>query len=297
MIYLTNLVETTSSVTDNLQQAIENILTTSPSELVKNFFTTSFFKFLGDLFLCILILYFGFFIIKRISPYIKKVISKTVNDLTVEKFIFNLINYTLKLFVVLVAVAKIGIETTSIVALLGALGFAVGLAFQGALSHFAGGILILTQRPFSVGDYVKIADEEGNVHAISLLGTTLYTLDNKVVHIPNGNITTGHIVNYTKLDTRRVDIAVTAAYRENSTRIIAVLKDVCEKNQYVLDTPKTEVVLSGMLDSSVEYTLKAWVNTKDYWTAHFELMESVKHKFDELGIEIPFNQLDVNIVK
>ncbi len=285
------------NISDSVQTTVENIATSSPSEIVSSFFATSLMTFIENFIACLLILYIGFFIIKKVEPYIRKVISKTINDVTVEKFLAHLLSYLMKAIVVIIAIAKVGIETTSLVALLGAVGFAIGLAFQGALSHFAGGILILTQRPFSVGDFVKISGEEGNVYAISLLSTTLHTLDNKVVHIPNGNITTEHIVNYTKLDTRRVDISVTAAYKENSTKVIEALKEICAKNNYVLDAPKTEVFLSALLDSSVEYKLRAWVETENYWTAYYELMEAVKLTFDEKGIEIPFNQLDVNIIK
>lgn len=246
---------------------------------------------------CMIILSIGFLLIKITDPYLKKIIRKFIIDTTVERFISNFLSYTLKIIVVLMAITKVGVETASLVAMLGAVSFAVGLAFQGALSNFAGGILILTQRPFSVDDYVQISSEEGIVHSISILSTTLHTFDNKVISIPNGEIINCNITNYTKLEERRVDITVTASYSENSQKIIQILKNIANSNKKVLKNPECEVVLSGLADSSVEYTYRVWVKTEDYWDVYFYLLENTKIRFDEEGIEIPYNKLDVNIIK
>lgn len=262
-----------------------------------NQFLDSFKELAINVGACVLILVIGFFIIKLIEPYFKLAISRFISDTTVEKFLVNLISYLLKAVVILMAITKVGVETASLVAMLGALSFAVGLAFQGALSNFAGGILILTQRPFSADDYVQIAGEEGIVNSISILSTILYTLDNKVVSIPNGEIIKANITNYTKLNTRRVDVSVTASYSESSEKIIGILKEVAAANDKILVEPECQVLLTAFNDSAVEYTYRAWVKTEDYWPVHFYLLENTKIRFDKDNIEIPYNKLDVNIIK
>lgn len=261
------------------------------------YFASKVVSFAISLASAVLVLVIGFFIIKKLEPVMMKVVSKLTSDLTVERFVVNLVAHLLKLCVILMAVTKIGVETASLVALIGAIGFAIGLAFQGALSNFAGGIIILTLRPFSVDDYVEMSGVEGVIHSISILNTTLYTLDNKVITIPNGTISNDSIVNYTKLDKRRVDLVISASYTESSTRVIETIKSVVDANELILNVPEREVFLSGLESSSVDYTIRAWVNTADYWSVYWSLLENVKLKFDAEGIEIPYNKLDVNIIK
>ncbi len=254
-------------------------------------------SFLFDIGICIAILVIGLFLIKKFEPGIKKIINKLIPDVTLERFILNFVIYGLKFMLLLLAVEKVGVEITSIVALLGAIGFAIGLAFQGALSNFAGGIIILTLRPFSVDHFVEIDGVKGTVHAISILTTTVYTTDNKVIHIPNGKITDGHIINYSELKTRRVDVSINASYKENSDKVIAILREVVESCELVIEDPKTDILLTSLKDSCCEYTIRAWTKTENYWTVYSYLLSKSKKAFDEKGIEIPFNKLDVNIIK
>ncbi len=246
---------------------------------------------------CILILFIGFAVVKLISPHLRKFLEKICHDPIVERFVFNLTTYLLKFCVVLMAVTAVGVETASLVALLGSIGFAIGLAFQGALSNFAGGILLLTQRPFSVDDYIDVVGQSGLVHSISIFSTILYTTDNKVTTIPNGQIVSSPITNYSKLDTRRVDLVVGASYTENSERVLKVINSVVDKHTLIIEEPERQVFLSGLKDSCVEYTIRVWTKTEDYWTVHNELLEDIKITFDNENIEIPYNKLDVNIIK
>ncbi len=265
--------------------------------VISDALTNKALSFLFDAGMCLLILVVGFFVIKKLEPTINKIISKVITDVTVERFAFNCMVYLLKFFVLLAAVTKVGIETTSIVALLGAIGFAIGLAFQGALSNFAGGIIILTLRPFSVNDFVEIDSIKGTIHAISILTTILYTVDNKVIYIPNGNITSGHIINYSQLDTRRVDVNIDASYKENSDRVIKLLREVVNSCDLIIEEPATDILLTSLKDSSCQYSIRAWAKTENYWAVYSYLLTNAKKTFDENNIEIPFNKLDVNIIK
>lgn len=256
-----------------------------------------FYGYLGSLVMAILIIVIGFYIIKKLMPYHKKFLHKVVKDVTAEKFIANFTNYVLKGIVILLAISKAGVQTSSIVAILGSIGFAIGLAFQGALSNFAGGILILTQRTFSVDDVIEFDSVKGKVHAITILCTTIHTFDNVVITTPNGKLSNANIINYTKLPTRRVDVKVSASYSEPSDKIIEIIKKVVDKNELILKDPEREVVLTGLADSAVDYTIRAWVLTDDYWTVYFDLLEKVKIQFDKENIEIPYKKLDVNIIK
>lgn len=271
-----------------------NEIINNTSTQIKSF---NLFQYVENIVSAAIILVVGLFLIKKFTPFYKSFLSRTVKDKTVEKFLVSLTTYILKAFVVIITITQLGVETSSLVAVLGAISFAIGLAFQGILSNFAGGVLILTQRPFEVEDYIEFADIKGTVNSITILNTTLYTVDNKVITIPNGKISNESITNYTRLNTRRVDLVVNASYREPSEKIIAVIEKAVSKNSMILPTPECQVLLTGLQDSSVAYTIRAWVKTEDYWTVYFDLMEKVKIEFDKEGIEIPYNKLDVNIIK
>ncbi len=243
------------------------------------------------------ILFVGLYVVKKLDVHISVFLQKTIKDKTVEKFLHNLIIYLLKGLIVLMAITKLGVETASLVAILGAAGFAIGLAFQGALSNFAGGILLLTLRPFNVGDFIEIDGKDGYVSSITILNTTIYTVDNKVVIIPNGVVANTNITNYTKLDTRRVDIVVGTGYQEDILKVRKVIESVVTQNEMILDMPETQIVVSNLNESSVDFTIKAWVKTENYWPVYYYLFEHVKIAFDKEGIEIPYNKLDINILK
>ncbi|MDD3298666.1 MAG: mechanosensitive ion channel, partial [Firmicutes bacterium] len=201
----------------------------------------------------------------------------------------------LKALLVVAIISILGIETTSFVALFGAAGLAVGLAFQGSLSNFAGGVLILVTKPFKVGDYIEANGHSGTVEAIQILYTDLVTVDNKVIRIPNGSLSNASITNYSEKDTRRVDFQFGAGYEADPAKVVRVLTDIVANHPQALKEPEPFVRMSEHGDSAVIYTVRVWVKAADYWTVHFDVIEKVKQRFDEEGLSIPYPQMDVHV--
>jgi len=173
----------------------------------------------------------------------------------------------------------------------------VGLAFQGTLSNFAGGMLIHFSKPFRVGDYIESNGYSGTVQAIQLLYTELATIDNKVVRLPNGTLSNTNIINYTDKPTRRVDLVLSANYEADSAKVIKALFEIIDSHELIMKEPEPFVRLSEYSDSSINYTVRVWVKTEDYWTVYYDILGSVKEKFDEYGISIPYPQVDVHMDK
>ena len=186
-------------------------------------------------------------------------------------------------------------DTSGLAAVLASLGVGAGLAINGTLSNFAGGILLLITRPFKVDDYIEAAGYSGTVEEIMIVNTKLRTPDNKVVFIPNGTLSTTSIVNYSAKDTRRHEFVFSISYKEDFEKAKAVIKQICTDHPLVLETPEPFVRVSKHNESSVDLTARVWVNKEDYWTVNFDVLEAVKKAFDENGIEIPYRQLDVHM--
>jgi small conductance mechanosensitive channel len=243
----------------------------------------------------IVVLIFGLLIIKRVTNTVGRIIDKKELDPTLKPFIKSGTSAVLKLLLIVAIISILGIETTSFVALFGAAGLAVGLAFQGSLSNFAGGVLILVTKPFKVGDFIEANGYSGTVEAIQILYTDLVTVDNRVIRIPNGSLSNASITNYSEKDTRRVDFQFSAAYEADSAKVIRVLSDIAANHPQALKDPEPFVRMSEHGDSAVVYTVRVWVKAADYWTVHFDLIEKVKQRFDEEGISIPYPKMDVNL--
>ncbi|MGM8214574.1 mechanosensitive ion channel family protein [Bacillaceae bacterium W0354] len=243
----------------------------------------------------LVVLIFGLVIIKAITKFIERQIEKSKIDNSLKPFLLSLISATLKVLLLLSVIGILGIPTTSFVAILAASGFAIGLAFQGSLSNFAGGILLLTLRPFKVGDYIEGAGYSGTVKAIQILYTELITPDNKMIYIPNGNLSNTGIVNYSVNSTRRVDFKFGVGYETNSDHVIRTLKNIVNNHSAIHKDPEPFVRLSAHGDSSVEYTVRVWVNAEDYWNVHFDILEQVKATFDDENISIPYPQMDIHV--
>jgi len=236
----------------------------------------------------------GLLLIKWITKRVSKLVDKKGIDETLKPFIKSLVSVLLKIFLIVAIISILGIETTSFVAVLASAGLAIGLAFQGSLSNFAGGILLLYTRPFRVGNYIEANGRSGTVEAIRILYTEIVTIDNKVVHIPNGSLSNATIVNYSEKDTRRVDLNFSAGYTADTAKVIGVISKILSEHSKVLKTPEPFVRMSEHGESAVIYTVRAWVNSKDYWDVYFDLIETVKRRFDEEGISIPYPQMDVH---
>ena len=238
----------------------------------------------------------SFFIIKRLARRIYRSMEKKNADKTIAKVLFNVINYGAKILVVVCLLGYLGIETSSIAALITSIGVGVGLAVQGALSNFAGGILIIFTRPFKLDDYIEACGVGGTVEDINLIHTVLRTPDNKVITLPNGTLANENIVNYSVKTTRRVDFIFSIAYTADFELARRLLLSTFAEHELVLDDPAPFVRMKEHGDSAIKIAARAWVKSADYWTVYFDLTERVKAVFDENGIVIPFNQLDVTIV-
>ena len=242
----------------------------------------------------------GIFIVGRIvagwvRKFLRRLMKKRGTDQTLVGFICNLTYAGMMAFVIIAAVSKLGVQTASFVAVLASAGLAIGLALQGSLSNFASGVLMVIFKPFKAGDYIEGAGAAGMVEEISIFTTVLKTIDNKKVIVPNAKMMGDNIINYTARDIRRVDLVMGVSYGDDIDRVKAVVMDVLAKDPRVLEDPAPFVGLLEMADSSLNFVVRPWVKTADYWGVYFDVNETVKKRFDAEGITIPFPQRDVHI--
>ncbi|MGB7250646.1 MAG: mechanosensitive ion channel domain-containing protein [Phormidesmis sp.] len=227
---------------------------------------------------------------------VKKIMTKAQVEPTLTVFASNILFYLIMAFVVLAALGEIGIETTSLIAALGAAGLAIGLALQGSLTNFAAGIIIIIFHPFRVGDWVEVDGHSGYVMEIELLATTLRTLDNRTVVLPNGTITNGSLVNYSTLGQLRVDLVIGVEYSTDIDHVKRVLADVLAAEARILKSPAPMIGLLEMAESSLNFAVRPWVETQNYWPVYLSIQEDIKKRLDAEGISIPFPQRDVHLI-
>jgi small conductance mechanosensitive channel len=237
----------------------------------------------------------GRWVAKALVGLVRKALSKMEADPMLVKFVGNLVYVLLLTVVVLAALGKLGVQTTSFIAILGAAGLAIGLALQDSLSNFAAGVMVVLFRPYKVGDYVEAGGVSGSVQEVQIFTTVFNTPDNKKVIVPNGQIVSGTITNYSAYPTRRVDMIFGCGYDDNIGQVKNVLNEIVDSDSRVLSDPKPQVVVKELADSSVNFAVRAWVNTADYWGVYFDVTEAVKRRFDEEGISIPYPQRDVHV--
>lgn len=242
-----------------------------------------------------LMLAIGSRVIRLVRRILERSFLRMEMEISLRKFLISLINAILYAILVFMAIEKIGFNSASIVAILGSAGIALGLALQGSLANFAGGVLILLMRPFKVGDYIVSKDGEGTVSIIGLVYTTLKTVDNKLIVIPNGTLSNDSLTNVTAQEKRRVDIRVGIGYSSDLRLAKEILKSSYEKHPLVLKEEEIVVFVDDLADSSVVLCGRGWAATEDYWTVKWDLLEQVKLAYDEAGIEIPFKQVDVHM--
>jgi len=243
----------------------------------------------------LVIFFVGKWIVGMVIKGLMKAMQKGDLDITLRRFIGNLARTLLMLFVIIAAINALGVQTASLIALVGAAGLAVGLALQGSLANFAAGVLIVLFRPYKVGDWIEGGGVSGSVEEVQILTTVLKTGDNKRVIIPNSQIMGTTITNYSANDTRRVDLVVGVSYSDDLDKVRKELQDLVNADERILKDPAVTIAVSELADSSVNFVLRPWVNTADYWAVYFDLTERVKKRFDEVGISIPFPQRDVHI--
>lgn len=234
---------------------------------------------------------------KILARILGKVLSRTKLDTILVEFIQSLVNALLLVFVVVAALDQLGVNTNSVIAVLGAAGLAIGLALQGSLQNFAAGFMLLIFRPFKGGDFVEAAGVSGNIEKIGIFSTTLRTGDNKEVIIPNGAIYGSNIVNYSKRATRRIDMVFSIGYSDDIRRARDVMANIIKADPRVLPEPSPLIAVGELGASSVNFFVRPWVKTEDYWAVKFDLTEKIKLAFDENGISIPFPQMDIHWIK
>ncbi|MFA0097904.1 small-conductance mechanosensitive channel MscS [Vibrio splendidus] len=245
----------------------------------------------------LIILFIGNLIVKAVANSVSKVLQKKKMDRAVVEFVHGLVRYLLFVIVLIAALGRLGVQTASVVAVIGAAGLAVGLALQGSLSNFAAGVLIVAFRPFKSGDYVEIGGVAGSVDSIQIFQTVLTTPDNKMVVVPNGSVIGSPITNYSRHDTRRIDLMIGVSYNADLQKTKVLLTKICESDERVLKEPGVQVGVHTLADSSVNFVVRPWVSTADYWNVYFDLMQAIKEGLDNEGIEIPFPQMDVHMNK
>ncbi|WP_210398217.1 mechanosensitive ion channel family protein [Motiliproteus sediminis] len=251
----------------------------------------------GKVVLAILTLIIGLWIIGKIGRAAEKAMVAAKVEKSLAIFLEKLGTIILKVLLLISVAGMVGIETTSFIAVFGAAGLAVGLALQGSLSNFAGGVMILLFKPFKVGDFVEAQGYAGVVQEIQIFNTIIHTGDKKTIIIPNGNLSNGNIVNYSTSPLRRVDMVFGIGYDDDLKKAKEVLCRLVDEDDRVLKDPEKLVVVSALADSSVNFTVRAWVNSADYWGVFFDMHEKVKLTFDAEGISIPYPQQDVHLYK
>ncbi|RMG66324.1 MAG: mechanosensitive ion channel family protein [Bacteroidetes bacterium] len=249
----------------------------------------------GKIVLALLALLIGFRVIGSITKGIGKTLKKREVDPSLIPFLRSLIGMLLKAALVLAVLGMVGIETTSFIAILGAAGLAVGMALSGTLQNFAGGVMILLFKPFKVGDVLEAQGYIGKVDEIQIFNTIMKTADNRTIIIPNGGLATGSMINYSTEATRRVDFTFGIGYGDSTEKAKEVLMGLINQDARILQDPAPFVAVSELGDSSVNFAVRVWVNSADYWAVFFDMQEKVYNTFNAQGLNIPFPQMDVHV--
>ncbi|MGE4317541.1 MAG: mechanosensitive ion channel family protein [Deferribacterales bacterium] len=247
--------------------------------------------------IAVIILVLGRLAARYLSKFSESLMEKGKMDSTLSHFLSGIIYYVAMTVVVIAALNQLGIETTSIVAVLATAGLAVGLALKDSLSNFAAGVMIITFRPFALGNFIEAGGTMGIVEVIGIFTTQLKTPDNKIIIVPNSGIISGSITNYSAKDTRRVDLTIGVSYKSDIKKVKDILADIAAKDARIMKDPAVTIALAELGDSSLNFAFRLWVSSDLYWDVYFDTLETVKNRFDEEGISIPFPQMDVNLTK
>ncbi len=300
-----------SSVTDTVTDTVTGVADTVVDTIKDNELTTGvlnagtwvadnqelLIQYGVNILSALVILFIGNIITKSIANGVAKVLRRKDMDEAVVEFLHSLVRYLLFVIVLIAALGRVGVQTASVVAVIGAAGLAVGLALQGSLSNFAAGVLIVAFRPFKSGDFVEIGGVSGSVESIQVFSTILNTPDNKMVVVPNAGVIGGPITNYSRHKTRRIDLVIGVSYDADLKHTKAVLNRVIEADDRILKDPAPTVGVLALADSSVNFAVRPWVNTSDYWAVYFDLLQAIKEELDKENIGIPYPQMDVHLNK
>ena len=276
-------------------------LLTSPSNVSLDVFLTKMID-LGisvgsKILLAIVVFLVGRWIVRRLNKLLAKILEKRHVEASLSTFVKSLVNITLTLLLIIVVIGVLGIETSSFIALFASAGVAIGMALSGNLSNFAGGLIILVFKPFKVGDYIEGQNANGTVREIQIFHTILTTVDNKVIYVPNGALSSNAITNYSKQETRRAEWVFGVEYGEDFEKVKAVLQRIIDADPRILKDPAPMIALGALSASSVDIKVRAWAKTADYWDVYFDMNKIVYDTFNKEGIGFPFPQLTVHQAK
>ncbi len=263
-------------------------------ELLDQFLTFSI-DLLGKLLIVLALFFVGKWIIRKIHKFLNNIFSKRSMDSALKGFLLNLTNVILFTALFILIINIVGSQTVSLAAIIGSAGLAIGLAVKDNLANFAGGVMLLFNKPFKGGDYIQAQNIEGTVKTVGILYTTLTTIDNKTVYIPNGPLSTGTITNYTTQENRRVDLLIGVDYGSDVELVKKILLNAALQHPKVLDDPAPFARMSKMNDSSIDFVLRVWVKSPDYWEVNFDLTEEIYKQLNANGLNIPFPQMTVHL--
>ncbi|MGL4860715.1 MAG: small-conductance mechanosensitive channel MscS [Enterobacteriaceae bacterium] len=242
------------------------------------------------------ILIVGAFIARMLANGVNRLMQARGVDSTISHFLAMLLRYTILAFTLLAVLGRLGVQTTSIIAVMGAAGLAIGLALQGSLANFAAGVLLVVFRPIKVGELIQVGAITGTVDSVQIFSTTLTTGDNKVVIIPNGKVISGEIINFSRQPQRRVDLLIGVSYNADIEIVKSVLNNVIAQDARILQDKGVTIRLSELADSAMNFVVRVWVNTDEYWAVYYDLLENIKKALDANRIDIPYPQMDVRVV-
>lgn len=251
----------------------------------------------GRIFSAVAILFIGLWVTRKLSGVTRRIFGRKEWDPIITSFLANIVFVALMAFIVVAVLGQLGVQTASFVAMIGAAGLAIGLALQGSLANFASGFLLIVLRPFKKGDYIEGAGTAGIIDEMQVFHTVLKTPDNKRVIIPNAKLTGDNIINFTAMETRRIDLKVGVSYGDNLAKVKEVLRRIMDADPRILREPKPEVMVAELADSSVNLIARVWVKSGDYWPVVYDNTEKIKNTFDAEGIEMPFPQRQVHVIQ
>ena len=280
---------------ENMADAIQKVTTTPISDWLPELIKTYIIPLGIRIILSIIVLIVGRWLIKQIKKGLTNMLNRRNAEATLNSFLMSLVSVLLTFFLVMAIVGILGINTSSLVALLASAGLAIGMALSGTLQNFAGGVMIMLFKPFKVGDFISAQGYEGKVSAIQIFNTFILTPDNKTVILPNGVLSTGPVTNYNKETDRRVDWTFSISYGDDYDKAKAVLQRLCDDDPRILKEPKVMIELLKMSDSSIDITVRARVKPEDYWEVYFKMNELVYKTFPQEGLSFPFPQMDVHV--
>ena len=287
--------DTLNNIQAEIAAVAQKIATTPTNELISEFIDKAV-AFGLKVIAALLIYTLGVWIIRKVKKIIKGIFDRKKTDAAIASFAMSITSIALTVILIIITVGTLGIDTTSIAALLAGGGMAIGMALNGTVQNFAGGIMILIFKPFKSGDFIETQGFSGTVSEVTITSTKLSTVDNRVIIIPNGVLSNGIINNYSDKPIRRVELTVDVEYGSSSEKVISILNSIIQDDTRILKEPAEPFIrLSALKDSSIQFTIRLWVDASDYWGVHFDTLEKIYNELPKNGINFPFPQLDVNI--